>query len=106
MLEFKYNVHTRLPAEERFIEHVEFLAQKDIPAANRLAVKLCDGIDSLDFNPQRCPRYFSPQKGLDDAMFRYCLCAKRHRIVFEVVDDVVYIQDVQDCRQHTNKSLV
>ncbi|MCL2689326.1 MAG: type II toxin-antitoxin system RelE/ParE family toxin [Chitinispirillia bacterium] len=99
-------VHISPAADDRISYHVNFLKRVSISGALRLYDKFCKELGSLDFNPERCPRYFSSKKAVDDTMFRYKFCAKRHRIVIEIVDDTVYIQDVQDCRQHTNKSLV
>jgi hypothetical protein len=104
--EREYTVHIDPAADYKMLEHINFLKRISMSAAVRLYGKFCKEFDSLGFNPERYPRYFSPEKAVDDAMFRYNFCAKRHRLVFDVIDDVVYIHDVQDCRQHTNKNLV
>ena len=106
MLEREYNVYVDSASYERMFEHFNFLAQVSISGAKQLSGKLCDGVDSLGFDPEIYPRYLSQKKAADDAVFRYKFCAKRHRIVFEIIDDAVHVYDVQDCRQHQNKSLV
>ena len=106
MDENKYKIHINSAAKLKLVDHVLFMGRVSISAANRLYNQLYEAVYSLDFNPQRCPRYFSKKKIVDDAKFRYKFCAKRHRIVFDIIDDVVYIHDVHDCRQHQSKSLV
>jgi len=102
----KYKIHLNSNANLKLIDHVLFMGQVSASAANRLYDKLYDAVHSLDFNPEGRPRYFSSKNAVDDSVYRYKFCAKRHRIVFEILSDTVYIYDVQDCRQHQSKSLV
>jgi len=88
------------------IEHIIFLALASDTAAGHLYDALCREIGSLNYDPMMYPVYFTQKPIVNDIAFRYKFCPKRHRIVFEVIDEAVYIQDVQDCRQHQNKSLV
>ena len=57
----------------------------------------------LRSNPHMYPRYeseFNPN-------LQYLLFHDgRYRIVYETVEDMVYIYDIQDCRQDGNKSLI
>ena len=41
-----------------------------------------------------------------DVQLRYRLFRKRYRIVFEIVGNSVYIYDIQDCRQDSDKNLL
>ena len=41
-----------------------------------------------------------------DVQLRYRLFGKRYRIVFEIVGNSVYIYDIQDCRQDSDKNLM
>jgi mRNA-degrading endonuclease RelE of RelBE toxin-antitoxin system len=34
------------------------------------------------------------------------LSGKRYRIVYQIADDTIYVDDVQDCRQDDDKNLV
>jgi len=105
MLEREYQVHVDPDADEKMLGYINFLGQVSVSAAERLFYKLSDGIKSLDFNPDGYPRYPARKKIIQ--MLRYCLCDKqRYRLIFDVIDDTVHVHDVQDCRQHPNKSLV
>ena len=85
-------------------KHARFLAQVSVPAAQRLRNAYYSALKSLELNPQRCPLY-KPNIGIEEEL-RYLLFAERYRIVFEIVDKAVYVYDVQDVRQDTNKNLV
>jgi len=100
----EYVIHITTAADIRFVGHVIFLARASISGAERLYNKLYKTIYSLDFNPEGYPRYFTSKSAKTE--LRYCFCPKYHRIVYDVVGDNVYVHDVQDCRQHPNRSLV
>ena len=104
MPDCEYAVRIAPAASEKLLAHVRFLAQVSVTAAERLYDELYEAVYSLEYNPERYPRYF--QQTEIDAVLRYILCAKRYRIVFEVIGGTVYIYDIQDCRQDTDKNLV
>jgi len=100
----KYKVFVFPAAGEKMYAHIRFLAQVSASAAERLYTAFCEIIDELEDNPNGYPPY-SPQKPIE-ADLHYCLCKKRYRLVFEVIDAAVYIYDIQDCRQDTDKNIV
>jgi len=83
---------------------MEFLSRVNEPAAERLYMAYNEALGFLAQNPEACPSYI-PQKPID-ADLKYKIFAKRYRIVFEIIENEVYVYDVQDCRQDTDKSLV
>jgi len=85
------------------LAHIRFLANASILAAKRLRDSIYADFNLLAENPNGYRRYDSK----DCIENLHCkLCAKRYRIVFEVIDDTVYIYDIQDCRQDIDKNLV
>jgi len=100
----EYAVYVDSAASDRMVMHVRFLAQVSVSAAGRLYDALEKAIDSLKHNPTICPPYIP--KFTTNAELRYKLCAKRYRIVFEIIGKAVYVYDIQDCRQDTDKNLV
>ena len=68
-----------------------------VSAAHRLNDTLDEALDFLEHSPKGCPVYM-PKIPID-AELRYKLFSERYRIVFEVADNVVYVYDIQDCRQ-------
>jgi len=65
---------------------------------------LCAAIDELEYNPHGYPTY-TPKVPVNTDL-HYMLCKKRYRFVFEIIDDTVYVYDIQDCRQDTDKNVV
>ncbi|MDR0913811.1 MAG: type II toxin-antitoxin system RelE/ParE family toxin [Oscillospiraceae bacterium] len=91
-------------ANDKMETHIEFLARVSLPAAEKLYSDFEETILFLQKIPASCPVY-----DLDstiDAEIRYKLFGKRYRMVFEIVDQTVYVYDIQDCRQDTDKNLI
>jgi hypothetical protein len=105
MLEREYSVQVHPDADDKMDDHINFLKQTSVSAAERLSNSFCEGLSSLDYNPEGYPRYFTRKS--TKSVYHYSYCDKlRYRIVFRVIDDTVLVYDVQDCRQHPNRSLV
>jgi mRNA-degrading endonuclease RelE of RelBE toxin-antitoxin system len=99
-----YSVSVSPAAYDKMFDHMRFLARVSVPASERLYLSLEEAIKELKRNPKRCPIYTLP--GKSNAELRYRLFGKRYRIVFEIIDNAVYVYDIQDCRQDTDKNLV
>ena len=91
-------------ANDRMAAHVEFLARVSENAANRLLDEMLASVCSLKIMPFRCPVYNRPY--LPVGKYRYLLFGKRYRIVFQIVGDHIFIDDIQDCRQHDDKNIL
>lgn len=79
------------------VSHVSFLAQVSIEAADRLIESFENAANSLKMMPQRCPwidTEFIPKNA-----YRYLVFEKRYLIVFQIRDDIVFVDYVVDCRQ-------
>lgn len=100
----KYLVHVAPAAYKRMYSHMAFLARVSVPAAERLSKEMEDTIAFLEDSPQSCSPYI-PKTPIDEEL-RYKLFGERYRIVFEIIGNEVYVYDIQDCRQDTNKRLI
>ena len=100
----KHNVFVEPSADRRLAVHIEFLARVSENAAVRLYKDYEESLGFLEYNPQSCP-FYTPKMPVE-AKLRYKLFGKRYRIVFEIIGDAVYVYDIQDCRQNTDKNLV
>jgi len=101
---YKYEVLIDPAAYNKMYDHVKFLANVSVSAAERLYAELEEAIIFLKSNPESCPQYY-PQFPCD-LKLRYKLFGKRYRIVFEIIGNKVFAYDIQDCRQSIEKSLV
>lgn len=102
--EKQYQVIVSPGANDRMADHFEFMARVSEPAATRLVDALIKDIRSLGQNPMRNPVY--TKQYITPGKYRYLLSSKRYRIVYTVEENTVYVDDIQDCRQDDDKSLL
>jgi hypothetical protein len=102
--EKEYYVYIDPAVNDRMAEHMEFLARVSEGAAYRLLDDLMAGVRSLKQMPFRNPVYNRPYLPKDK--YRYLIVGKRYRIVYQVDGDSVFVDDIQDCRQSDDKSIL
>ncbi|MCL2752765.1 MAG: type II toxin-antitoxin system RelE/ParE family toxin [Defluviitaleaceae bacterium] len=89
---------------DRMFDHFEFLARVSESSAERLLDNLVADMHSLERLPFRNPVFGRPY--LRSGKYRYMVSYERYLIVYQVVDNTVFIDDIQDSRQSDNKSLL
>ena len=99
-----YHVSVAPAANDRMSEHFEFLAHVSENAANRLLDELLRDIRFLKKFPQRNPVYERPY--LPRGKYRYKFSCERYRIVYQIDGDFVFVDDIEDCRQDDDKSIL
>ena len=100
----KYNVIIDPAANDRMFDHYKFLAQVSKAASERLLERLIKDISSLEYMPYRNPVYDRPY--IQRGKYRYMISCGKYRIVYQIDSNVVFIDDIQDCRQSDNSSLI
>ncbi|GHU54279.1 hypothetical protein FACS1894132_08670 [Clostridia bacterium] len=85
-------------------KHIEFLSRVNIQAAKRLRNSFNNELKFLGKNPFIGIKYQSNK--CDNLTFFSHFVPKYYRFVYRILRDTVYIYDVQDCRQNTDKSNV
>ena len=100
----KYKVFVAPSANDRMAEHFEFLARVSETAANKLLAELVGDIKSLEINPQINPYLNRPY--IEPGKYRYKLSYGRYRIVYQIINNAVFVDDIQDCRQDDDKSFL
>ena len=100
----KYKILVAPAANDRMADHFAFLAEVNERAAERLLDTLLLDIRSLEERPFRNSPYERPFTPA--GKYRYLLSAKRYRIVYRVRDGTVFVDDIQDCRQDDDKSML
>jgi len=99
-----YQVIIASAANDRMYDHFEFLARVSVNAAIRLLDGLLKDIRDLRTNPFRYPLYNRPY--LSVGKYHYILSNKKYRIVYQVIGNQVFVDDIQDCRQDDDKSIL
>jgi mRNA-degrading endonuclease RelE of RelBE toxin-antitoxin system len=100
----KYRVLVSPAVNDRMYNHFLFLAQVSEPAAHNLLTRLIKDIQSLEYMPQGNPYFDRPY--LEQGKYRYKLSYRRYRIVYQIIKNCVFVDDIQDCRQDDGKNLV
>ena len=102
--EMKYRVSVAPGAYDRMYEHFDFLAQVNEKAAERLLQAMLEDLRSLEVSIAPSMPYERPYTPV--GKYRYLLCANRYRIVFMVEGNKVFVDDIQDCREDDDKSIL
>ena len=92
-----YRVVVSERAAQMLVSHAAFLAKVNVEAAERLTSEFVEAANSLEKIPKRFPWLrgdYIPRN-----TYRFVLFGKRYMIIFQIIDDVVYVDYVVDCRQ-------
>jgi mRNA-degrading endonuclease RelE of RelBE toxin-antitoxin system len=100
----KHRIFISPSANDRMYDHFLFLAQVSEDAARNLLTQLVNDIQFLEHMPQTNPYLDRPY--LEQGKYRYKLSCRRYRIVYQIIRDCVFVEDIQDCRQDDGKNLV
>jgi len=100
----EYTVIVDPAVNERMYDHFEFLARVNESAAERLLEQLVDDMQSLERLPYRNPVFSRPY--LKNGKYRYMVSCEKYLIVYQILDDTVFVDDIQDSRQSDDKSLL
>lgn len=103
MAKKKFSVSVETQALRKLEMHTEFLARVSEGAARRLYLAYEKAIAFLRETPESCPPY--PSETPTNMELRYKLFGERYRLVFTIDGQMVYIYDIQDCRQDSDKNL-
>ncbi|MEY8367715.1 type II toxin-antitoxin system RelE/ParE family toxin [Anaerovoracaceae bacterium 42-11] len=93
----RYHVVVSEQATQMLVSHAAFLAQVSPEAAERLTTEFEKTANSLEIMPQRCP--WLTGEYIPRNTYRFIMFEKRYMIIFQVMDDIIYVDYVVDCRQ-------
>jgi len=92
----RYQVIVQERAREMLIAHARFLSQDNSSAAEELVDEFEEKAALLKENPERCPWLSDPM--IPSYKYRKLLFGKRYLLIFQVIDRVLSIDAVVDCR--------
>jgi plasmid stabilization system protein ParE len=96
----KYRVVVSERANQMLVSHAAFLAQVNLNAADRLVSAFEETANSLAYMPQRCA--LLSDEHIPRGAYRFIIFERRYMIIFQIKDDVVFVDFVVDCRQDYN----
>lgn len=92
-----YRVVVSSQAAEQLVSHAAFLANVSVPAAERLVQSFESAAASLSVAPLRCS--FLRARFIPGNTYRSLVFENRYMLIYQVIDQTVYIDHVVDCRQ-------
>jgi plasmid stabilization system protein ParE len=93
----QYKVIVSDRARQMLAGHVRFLAQKSPSAARRIKNELMDAIRSLSIMPERFP--FLNVEFMPLNKYHKMFVEKWYLILYQIKDQIVYVDYILDCRQ-------
>lgn len=93
----KYTVIISDRAKEMLGRHLRFLAQVNRPVAQKLKKRFMDQLRSLQDMPQRYP--FFTADYIPANKYHKLYVEKWYLVLYQIRDDVVYVDWIVDCRQ-------
>jgi len=84
-------------ATDMLIQHVRFMAQISLQAADKLRAEIIEAAKSLENFPERNSWLSDPV--LPASKYRKMIINKRYLLIYQIRVDSVYIEYILDCRQ-------
>lgn len=97
MGEKKYTVVVSEKAAAMLVRHVKFLARVSPEAAEAMRQEIISAARSLEYMPEAFP--WLSQEGIPANRYRKRPAAKRYLLIYQIKEDVVYIDAILDGRQ-------
>lgn len=94
----EYKVIISERAKDMLIQHMRFFADVNLQAVDDLRIIIMEGSESLRYLPKRNPFIY-------DVLFpankyRKLVINERYLMVYQIKDDIVYVDYILDCRQN------
>ncbi len=96
----KYQIIVSEQAKRQLVAHAVFLSQSSPEAAERLVASFEKAANSLEMMPQRCP--WLVNEYIPKNKYRFLVFEKRYLMIFQIQDNIVYVDYVADCRRDYN----
>ena len=93
----KYKVIVSDRARQMLAGHIRFLAQKSPEAARNTKDELMNAIRSLNQTPERFP--FFVNEYIPVNKYHKMFVEKWYLILYQIKDQIVYVDYIADCRQ-------
>ena len=91
-----YKVVIQNTATDMLVDHARFLAQVCESAANRLTNEFVNMAKTLEYMPERCP--WLTYDEIAERKYRKLIFEKHYMLVFQVIENTVYVDAMIDCR--------
>jgi len=93
----KFDVIVSKRATQMLVDSAAFLAKVSVSAAEKLVADFEKTINSLEYLPRRCSVFKADY--IPKNSYRYIIFGKRYCALFQIKDNIVYVDYVIDCRE-------
>jgi len=93
----QYEVVISDRASVMLVQHIRFVAQVSPEAAEKLRLQIIKAIRSLEIFPLRCSWFTADM--IPQNKYRKLPVGKRYLVIYQIRDNVVYVDYILDCRQ-------
>ncbi len=93
----KYNVIVSEKAKQQLGTHITFMAKVNKKAAREKKAQIVQAIRSLSEMPERYP--FFEESHIPYGKYHKMFVEKWYLVLYQIRDDVVYVDYILDCRQ-------
>ncbi len=94
----KYKVLVSPKAKEMLDEHIDFLAQVNKASARNKKNEIIKGLRSLSDMPARFPFFESDY--IKSGKYHKMYIEKWYLVLYQIIDDTVYVEYIIDCREN------
>ena len=94
----KYKVLVSPKAKEMLDEHIDFLAQVNEASARNRKNEIMKGLRSLSDMPARFPLFESDY--IKSGKYHKKKKKKWYLVLYQIIDDTVYVEYIIDCREN------
>jgi hypothetical protein len=100
----EYKITILLSANESLEKISEFTSRVSVQYELKVYTAITNDIERLRYFPDRFQKFQS--KKFPEKIFHKCFSAKYYWIVFEIIENNVYIYDIIDCRRNPDNNYV
>ena len=93
----QYKVIISERATDMLLQHVRFMTQVSLQAADKLRVEIIEASKSLQNFPERNSWLFG--LGLPANKYRKMIISKRYLLIYQIKYETVHVDYILDCRQ-------
>ncbi len=94
----KYKVLVSPKAKEMLDKHIDFLAQVNAASARNNKNEIMKGLRSLSDMPARFPLFESDY--IKSGKYHKMYIEKWYLVLYQIIDDTVYVEYIIDCREN------
>lgn len=95
----KYKVIVSHRANEMFTDHLRFLSKATATGAKKLSQRMNKSLRTLESFPYSHTFFYDDMNIIPQNKYRKMYVEKFYLVLYQVIDDTVFVEYILDCRQ-------